>query len=152
MRRISILLAFAVLAAAAQADPVYRSKMPDGRVVYGDKPAPGALESREVDQSKQNIVSPQRPAPAPAGSAAATPQKKGTAIPGSEERVTRAEKALAAAKAALEAGREVKEGDRIGVAKQGASRFSDSYEQRVKRLEDAVAAAQKELEDARAAY
>jgi hypothetical protein len=151
MRQTLILLLFACCAASAQTDPIYRSKMPDGRVVYGDKPAPGAVESREVDQSRQNIAVPQRPvaAPAPADPAA---KKKAAAELGSEQRVTNAQKALDAAKAALEAGRELKEGDRIGVAKQGASRFSESYEERVKKLEDAVAAAQKALDEARAAY
>jgi hypothetical protein len=142
-----MLLVFAFLAAAAQAEPVYRSKMPDGRVVYGDKPAPGAVESKEVDVSQQNIVAPVRAAPAPA----ARNKNAGGPKPSGEDRVAKAQQALDAAKAALEAGRELKEGDRIGVATKGASRFSDAYLERVKQLEDAVTAAEKALDDARAA-
>jgi hypothetical protein len=145
MQQTLMLLVLAIAAAAAQAEPVYRSHMPDGRVVYGDKPAPGATESRLVDQSKQNIVEPVRSAPA-----AQKKRDSGGARAG-EDRVASAQKALDAAKAALEAGREVGEGDRLGVAKKGASRLSDEYYERVKRLEDEVAAAQKELDDARAA-
>ena len=142
-----MLLTIACVAAAAYAEPVYRSKMPDGRVVYSNKPAPGATESREVDQTKQNIAEPIRVKPVPAA------QKKQSAAVAvaAEERVASARKALDAAKAALEAGRAETEGDRIGVSKKGSSRSSDAFNERVNKLEDAVAAAQKQFDDALAA-
>jgi hypothetical protein len=149
MRCIPLLLALALAATTAHAQGVFRSVMPDGKIVYGDKPALGAKESKEVNLPPPNIMAaPPAPASPPAGSAE-PPTLKGD----SNADVVAARNKLDAAKKALETGSEQREGDRIGVAKGGGatSRLSDAYLQRVKALEDAVASAQAQLDAAQRA-
>ena len=141
MLRLTILLiALALTATAAQAQAVFRSVMPDGRIIYGDKPAPGAKESKQVNLPPPNIS-----APTPPGSGGPTSQQQ--AADAADASVRAAQQQLQAAKAALETGREPREGERIGTAG-GASRLTDAYFQRIKTLEAAIAAAQKQLDDA----
>ncbi len=45
-RRVPLLLLLAMLATGAHAQAVYRSVMPDGKIVYGNKPEPGAKEAK----------------------------------------------------------------------------------------------------------
>src|SRR5471032_3015160 len=148
IRRIARLLAWALLATTAHAQAVFRSVMPNGKIVYGNKPEPGAKESKQVNLAPLNISAPTPGSPGSAGSAEPSPAA-GNNIPD----VPTAERNLEAAKKALEAGREQQEGDRTGVAKGGgaSSRLTDAYVQRVKGLEDAVAAAQTQLEAAQRA-
>ena len=70
MLRQAILIAFALAAATAQAQGVFRSTMPDGRIIYGDKPAPGAKESKEVTLQPNIAEPPKVVAPAPSPSRA----------------------------------------------------------------------------------
>jgi len=62
--------------------------------------------------------------------------------------VSAAEKALADAQAALAAGKEPREGERIGTAK-GGSRLNEAYFERMKALESAVENARRNLDVAR---
>lgn len=140
MRQAILLIAFALAAAAAHAQGVFRSTMPDGRIIYGDKPAPGAKESKEVTL-QPNIALP----PAPQAAPAPSPQQKD--FDKADADVKKAQQELDRARAALAAGGEPQEGERIGT-KSGASRLNDSYNQRIKSLEDAVVAAQARLDDA----
>ena len=137
-----LVCAMAPLPVLAQS-ATYRSVMPDGKIIYGDKPAPGAKESKKLNLAPLNISTPQ---PAPDNSAAA---EKATANATRDAQIAEAKQKLDAAKRALEAGREIREGDRIGLAKGsgGTSRPSEQYTDRVKQLEDAVANAQRELDD-----
>lgn len=121
---------------------MFRSVMPDGKIIYGDKPAPGAKESKQVNLAPLNIST---PAPAPEGAAAAKAEKAEAAA-NRQAQVAEAKQKLDAAQRALEAGRVEREGDRIGMAKGGA-RLNDAYLERVKQLEDAVASAQRQLEE-----
>jgi len=144
MRLTACAIVLALAAGAACAQGVYRSVMPDGRVIYGDKPAPGAKESRKVDVSSPNIAT-----PGPSGGLnSPTPQQQ--ALDTADASIKSAQQELDNAKAALEAGREPQPGERIGIAG-GGSRLNEAYEQRIKGLEDAVAAAQKRLDEALAA-
>ncbi len=140
MRPILLLLLLVLAAPALPAEGVYRSVMPDGRVVYGSKPEPGAKESKPA-----NLPAPNISAPTPRG-AAAPPPPPG---PGNAD-IKTAQQSLDAARAALESGREPLEGERIGiVTKSGAnSRLTDAYYQRIKNLENAVTAAQARLDAA----
>ena len=124
----------------------YRSVMPDGKIIYGDKPAPGAKESKKLNLAPLNISTPQ---PAPDNSAAAEKATANATRDARDAQIAEAKQKLDAAKRALEAGREIREGDRIGLAKGsgGTSRPSEQYTERVKQLEDAVANAQRELDD-----
>ena len=153
MQQILLLIALALAATAAQAQVVFRSVMPDGSVIYGDKAEPGARESKRVTLPPPNIsVSPPAPAktpakksPAPASAAAPAPPKPPTASP--DALVMSAEQELREAQAALTSGRNENAGDRIHL-KGGGTRLSDAYYQRINSLEATLAAAQKKLEEA----
>ena len=136
----------ACAAPLAQGQTVFRSVMPDGRIIYGDKPAPGASEAKEVTLQKPNIIAPVSTKPPAAAKPGPGDKPKGAGPAG--DAVKNAEQRLDAAQAALEAGRQETGGDRIGTVK-GNARLTDAYYQRVKSLEDAVAAAQKQLDEAR---
>ena len=145
MKQILLVLALLLAAAAVHAQkPVYRSVMPDGKVVYGDKPAPGAKESSPVSLPPVNVSAPTPRGPAPA----APPAEAGN------NNVRSARESLDAARAALEAGREPREGERTGIVTKGGganSQLNDAYYQRIKGLEDAVTAAQARLDAAQRA-
>ena len=136
-------LACSLLAAA---QTLYKSTMPDGRVIYGDKPDPDAakVEKTTPDISKQGI----------GGTAAREAQalrqlemdrRKREA---GDDTVPAAEKSLRAAEAARDAGKEPLPGERIGTAG-GTSRLTDAYWERQKGLELAVEKARHELDLAR---
>lgn len=152
MRQILLLIALALAVSLAHAQTVFRSEMPDGSVVYGDKPAPGAKEARKITLPPSNVVTtPRQTAPAskptPAAASAPAPASKKPEVDTPDAQVARAEEELKAAQAALEAGRIEKEGDRVGMVG-GHARLSEGYFERIKSLEAAVAAAQKKLDDA----
>lgn len=148
MRRAMVLLVLALAAPPASAQ-IYRSVLPDGSIVYSDKPTPGARDARELELPPPNVALP-GPVVAPA-----TPAAPGTsgAIPAAsldaaQNEVVRASEALDAARAALEAGREPQAGETMGTAVPGRTRKSDAYEQRIRSLENAVTRAQKRLDEA----
>jgi len=141
-----LLITLALAATAAQGQAVFRSVMPDGRIVYGDQPAPGAKETKEVSLPQPNIATPP-PAPAPPKQSAPATTPRQQAPDSDDDRVRSAERDLQTAKAALEAGREPQPGERAGSAG-GASRLTDAYFQRIQSLETAVASAQKKFDDA----
>jgi hypothetical protein len=149
--RIALVIALAALTATALAQTMYRSVMPDGRIVYGNKPEPGAKESKPVNLPPPNIASPNKP---PAGAADKPPAGKPDAAPAKDGKdtdapdVAAARQKLEAAQKTLEAGREPREGERTGTATKGMSRLNDEYYKRVKALEDAVATAQAEYDTA----
>ena len=122
----------------------YHSILPDGRTVIGDKPAPGAKEVRKIPLTGGNVSAP-----------LSTPEQQQKAASAQSPlgetyyEVVAAERNLAAAKAALEAGREPLPGERIGI-KSGGTRLTDAYQQRLQLLEKEVSAAQKQLNDANA--
>src|SRR6266581_3132221 len=158
------------LAAASQV--LYKSILPDGRIVYGDKPAPGAakvIESRP-DTSKAGIggTSPREAQLLEEFRKARIQREE------KEEKLRAAEKALREAEAAREAGGEVLPGERLGIARRGkgagtgtgtgtgtdtgtgtgtspeaGSRLTDTYWERQKKLEDDAEQARRELEAAR---
>jgi hypothetical protein len=121
----------------------YRSVMPDGRIVVGDKPEPGAKESQRLPLQPANPVRSIAPSPTAPSPAAGAPAASNT-----EDEVRKAQADLDAAKAALESGREPLPGERLGTVG-GKSRLTDDYFDRIKRLEGTVAAAQKRLDQAR---
>ena len=142
-----LLLVLALASPAALAQGMFRSVMPDGKIVYGDKPAPGASESKKLNLAPLNIASPPS---APDTAQQPTNPADGSQPGNNSAEVAAAKQRLEAAQKALNDGREQREGDRVGVAKGGAgtSRLSESYLDRVKALEDAVTAAQQQLDAA----
>ena len=136
-----------VLLAAApitHAQVVYKSTMPDGKVIYTEKPVPGAARVDTIE-----------PPPAKTGMSSLTPEEKARAEEFAKQRAAAAAKKgndlddarqqLKQAEAAREAGKEPLPGERIGTAG-GASRLTEAYHARQKKLEDAVDAARKRLD------
>jgi hypothetical protein len=138
-------MALAAQLAFAQST-LYKSTMPDGRVIYGEKPAPDAkkVEAMKTDTSKKGVIPPSAKeveAARQADFAKAKGEAQGTALQAAEDKVKQAEAALAN-------GREPEPGERIGTAG-GASRLNDSYYARQKKLEQAVEQAKADLEKMR---
>jgi hypothetical protein len=151
----------AVAATPALAQMAYKSIMPDGRVIYGDKPEPGA---RKVEQI--SVAAPRTSPGAPAGESSGEEgsardearrkqQDEASRARSAEreqrqQRVREAEQALKLAEDAKRAGEEPLPGERLGTAG-GGSRLSDEYFQRQKQLEQRVEEARRELDEARSA-
>ena len=139
-------LAAALLLQPAVAQTLYKSTMPDGSVVYGDKPAPGAAKVEETrpDVSKGGIGG----TTTREQEALKELEKARLQREGEQDKVRAAEQALRNAEAARDAGKEPLTSERIGTAG-GASRITDDYYARQKKLDDAVEEARRELDLAR---
>jgi hypothetical protein len=145
----SIVMAAGLLAAAlalqAGAQALYKSTLPDGRVVYGDKPDPNAVKSESItpDTAKIGVVPPS------ASETRALKELEAARIKreGGDSRARTAEETLKKAEAAREAGKEPLPGERLGTAG-GASRLTDDYWKRQKKLEEAVESARRNAEQA----
>lgn len=143
-----VLLALA-LSAASSAQTIFKSIMPDGRVIYGEKPVPGAKKVEQFVPQTGNT-----------GVKTISPEEQQRQSQDSSARVKRdedrraqiqeAQKALKDAEAAQAAGKEPLPGERIGTAG-GASRLEESYFARQQALEAAVVAARKRLDELAAA-
>jgi len=131
----------------AGAQTLYKSIMPDGRVVYGDKPAPGAakVEQPQIDTSKGGLGGSVTPREQGAVKEMERSQQQREA---SQARFQAATQALKDAEAARDGGKEPREGERIGTAG-GASRLNEAYFERQRRLEAAVEKARRDLEQTR---
>ena len=139
-------LVFAALAATsgAQAQVVYKSTMPDGKVIYTEKPVPGAARVDTIE-----------PPPAKTGMSSLTPEEKARADEFAKKRAAAAatkgndlddaRRQLKQAEAAREAGKEPLPGERTGTAG-GGSRLNEAYQARQKTLDDAVEKARKQLD------
>ena len=141
------LLAAALLLQPAVAQTLYKSTLPDGRIVYGDKPAPGAekVEETRPDIKKGGI----------GGGITAREQEALKELEqarlqreGGEDKLRSAEEALRNAEAARAAGKEPLASERLGTAG-GGSRITDAYYERQKKLDADVEQARRELEQAR---
>jgi hypothetical protein len=132
---------------SAEAQSQYKSTMPDGRVLYGDTPAPGAAKVEEIqpDTSKGGLGG----TTAREKKALKDLEKERLQREGIQEKVRAAEQRLRDAEAARAAGKEPLEGERIGTAG-GSSRLNDSYFERQRMLEENVEKAQRALDEARA--
>jgi len=138
-----------LFAAAAAAQNAYRFVTPDGRVIYSDQPVPGA-------RLEGTIVTPPAPSsPAPV-TTTLTPREEALAK-AADGRIRRlneltdqiqvASRDLAEANAALQAGIEPREGERIGTYG-GRARLNDAYWARQEANQRAVANAQARLNSA----
>ena len=149
IRRIVVtggIVAAALLLQPAVAQTLYKSTMPDGSVVYGDKPAPDAVK---VEETRPDIKK--------SGIGGTTPREQDALKElerarlqreGGQDKVTAAEQALRNAEAARAAGKEPLAGERIGTAG-GAARLNETYFDRQRKLEEAVEKARRELDAAR---
>ncbi|MBI4194047.1 MAG: DUF4124 domain-containing protein [Betaproteobacteria bacterium] len=142
----TLVLVLALGSPAAFAQEMFKSTMPDGKVIYGEKPEPGAKRVEKV------VPPPPKP-----GITIVTPADKARADQAARQRTARTEalqreleaarKQLQRAEAAREAGKEPLPGERLGTAG-GTSRLTEPYFERQKKLEQAVEAARKRLEKA----
>lgn len=139
-----VTLAVSCAASPALAQFTYKSTMPDGRVIYGDAPVPGAkkVEKTKHDTSDKGV----RP-PVAREAQVLKQLEAARAARDRPDRKQQAEEALRKAEAALAAGKEPLPGERIGTAG-GGSRLTEAYFARQKRLEATVEAARRELEAA----
>ncbi len=139
--RLALLILVTALSAGAHAQAIYRSVMPDGKIVFGDKPAPGAKESKPVALRPPNVST---PGPTSGGAPSARQQN----LDGAVADTNAAQQNLDRARAALESGREPTAGERVST--KSGTRTTDAYEQRIKALEQDVANAQKQYDEAQA--
>lgn len=134
----------------AIAGSIYKSVMPDGRVMYGEKPQPGAssVKKSKVDisdtgvkpASKTEIESINRRA-----------QKRSQLLDKTLETVQAAEDDLRKAEIDREAGIEPLPGERLGIVGRG-TRLSEAYWRRQQILEERVETARQLLKKARQGY
>ena len=143
-----VLLALA-LSATSSAQTIFKSIMPDGRVIYGEKPVPGAKKVEQFVPQTGNTgvktISPQDQQRQSQDAAARVKRNEDR-----RAQIQEAQKALKDAEAAQLAGKEPLPGERIGTAG-GASRLEESYFARQQSLEAAVVAARKRLDELAAA-
>ena len=149
MTRLVAVLLLGASAALAQ-QPVYKSTMPDGRIVYSEKPAPGAtkIETIEVPPAKAGISSALTPEEKARAEALTKQRTQANAADAAKkDRLALARKAVTDAEAAIAKGKEPLPGERQGLAG-GGSRLSEAYFARQKSLEDALAKARQNLAEA----
>ncbi len=133
--------------ASSWAQVIYKSTMPDGRVIYGTEPAHGAKRVETMKPAETTGVRPVGPKDARVLQQRETQREQQTTR---QNQTQQAEQALRDAQAAQAAGKEPLPGERQGTAG-GASRLTDEYWERQKALEAAVAEARKRLDEMRGA-
>ena len=140
------ILAAVFLLQTAAAQVLYKSTLPDGRIVYGDKPAPDAVKVEETrpDIKKGGIGGITTREKEALKELEKTRQQR----EGAQDKVRSAEEALRNAEAARAAGKEPLASERLGTAG-GASRITDAYYERQKKLDADVEQARRELDQAR---
>jgi len=149
------LLSLSVCAGVAAQDKIYKVRLPDGRILFTDRPPAGAKVLSEQDMPP----APERPASTGKGDAV-TPlqQQAADADTRIRERAAEIDRAYAAvqaaerevdqAKQALAQGQAPQPGEMIGTAR-GRVQPSPAYRERVAGLEKAVAEAEQKLAKAR---
>lgn len=141
--------ALALACGSALAETMYRSTMPDGRVIFGDSPAPGAVKVEPLNvrpaQSIGPVVPPQEVQRIQDRTTDTLEQRRQA-----QQQLEDARSALSRAEEAQANGKEPLPGERLGTAG-GGSRLSDDYWARQQRLADAVKEARQKVDDAQAA-
>jgi hypothetical protein len=150
------LLALSVCAGVAAQDKIYKVRLPDGRILFTDRPPAGAKILSEQDMPPP---SPERPSSTGKGdSVTPVQQQAADADTRLRERAAEVDRAYAAvqdaernleqAKQALEQGRAPLPGEMVSTAR-GRVHQSPAYRERVAGLEKAVAEANQKLAKAR---
>ena len=142
------LIAIALTFPPVAAQTVYKSTMPDGRVIFGDRAEPGAVkvETSKPDTSRTGVqINPPGAERAVQGGESARKRSESSA-----DRIREAEEAVRKAEAALANGKEPLPGERTGTAG-GGSRLNDSYWTRQKQLREDLVKARDYLNKLRSA-
>ena len=144
-----------VLSASIGAQTLYKSTMPDGRVIFSDTPAPGAAKVEPLSSAAPKTsprVEATKPSPSPPrGTKPADPavvkqlREDKVRREKAEEQVRAAEKTLHAKQTALAKGVEPLPGERIAQA-DGKSQLTPAYWARQRKLKDDVEEARANLE------
>lgn len=142
---LALALVLGASGAAAQSQLLYKSTMPDGRVVYGETPEPGAKRVETVTPPPK--VGTTEVTPAEKKGVEQRIQKRTATAEAMQRELEDAQQQLKKTEAALEAGKEPLPGERIGTAT-GASRLTDAYWERQKQLEVAVESARERVKRA----
>ena len=145
-----ILIISQVLVSNAMAESIYKSVMPDGRVMYGQQPQPGAstVKKSTVDVSNTGVKAASK---AEIESINRRAKERSLALDKTLESVQTAEADLRIAEANREAGIEPLPGERLGIVGRG-TRLSEAYWRRQQILEENVEAARQNLKNARQGY
>ena len=141
-------LALGAPGAAAQ-QSIVKSIMPDGKVIYAEKPVPGAarVETIEAPPPKTGVTGLTAQEKLRAEEQSRQRAKAAAAAASGQKSVDEARNQLQAAEAAREKGKEPLPDERTAIAG-GGSRLSDAYFARQKSLEEAVEAARKKVAEA----
>lgn len=150
----AVAAALAVTAVTVSAQTLYKSIMPDGRIVYGSKPEKGAARVDKVEpklplievEPQTNEAQRKRDKEQLEAMEKRLAERK-TARDKAEQEIFAAKEALTAAEKALEEGKTPLPGERLSTA-DGGSRLSEAYAERLKRTEEDVAKARDRLETA----
>jgi hypothetical protein len=136
------LIVTALIVQPAAAQTVYKSTMPDGSVVFGDQPQPGAtkVDSSTPDTSDTGVQILQPGAESALRKMEAARQEGES----STDRRRQAEEALRKAEEALANGKDPLPDERVGTAG-GGSRLNDNYWRRQKTLQKNVTDARERL-------
>jgi hypothetical protein len=136
-------LVLAFVSGVALAQFLYKSTMPDGKVVYGDSPAPGAVkvEKTRPDTSKTGVTGATQ---SETEALRNLQNERGGPAGPDQGRITELDAALRKMEAEREKAREPLEGERIGTAG-GGGRFTDGYLERQKKYEDGMDSLRREL-------
>lgn len=157
MRLLTVAIFAALLCTGAAAqDKIYQVRLPDGRILFTDRPPPGAkiISEREVpppspdaaDRSGQGEAT--TPLQQPATEAQSRMRQRSEQVDRAFSAVQSAERELEQAKQALEQGRAPQAGEMVATAR-GRVRQGPAYQDRIADLEKAVATAEQKLARAR---
>ena len=144
------LISTKVLIPAAMAESIYESVMPDGRVMYGEKPQPGARSPKNSPVSISDTgVKPVSKTDRDSINRRA--QKRSQLLDKTLKTVQTAEGDLRKAEIDREAGIEPLPGERLGIVGRG-TRLSEAYWRRQQVLEERVNTARQLSKKARQGY
>ena len=140
--------------APSSAQSIYKSTLPDGRIVYGGRPEKGAtkvekmvpaaplveVDPKEAEAQRQRERAQVEQLEKRLAARQAARETSNTEVLAGKDAVSAAEKRLAA-------GKEPLPGERVATA-DGGSRLSEAYFERVKALEDELKSARERLDKA----
>lgn len=146
-----LFLAIALVAAAALPAPaqtVYRSTLPDGRIIFSDTPRQDAATVETLDQSRISVGGPSPvAAPATGGGPGGSIGERKAALDEANDAIQTAQAALVKALQSQKEGVTPLPGERTGNVS-GNSRLNEAYQERQLALQDAVKTAQKFVDEA----
>ena len=155
IRRLPMIVLFALAAGGAAAQTIYKSVMPDGKITYGNAPVKGAATVESIQPTlpppTEGGTAPNARETAEARTAERAPSTLDDKWKVVEQEIRDAQAALAAAKANAEAGVAPIAGEMVGNAGNPFVRPSEAYSARQKQLADRVREAQARVDEAFAA-